>query len=207
MLISQHGGRHQYSHLLTVASSLESSSYGNLRLSEANIATNQTIHRSATLHVFLHLSRSLSLIGGILIKERRFQLMLQITVGTIGKALFSSALRIELYQISGYILNLLLCLFLQSIPGTSTQRRQTRRFTRITPTILAYLIKRMDRDVNLIIIFIDNTYHFLITIASRNTYQSAKLTDTKVHMHDKIPRFHFLQFLHGKRHFSCPSLV
>ena len=94
MLISQHGGRHQYSHLLTVASRLKSCSYGNLRLSEANIATNQTIHRSATLHIFLHFSSSFSLIGCIFIKKRCLQFMLQITVSTKGKTLFSSALRI-----------------------------------------------------------------------------------------------------------------
>ncbi len=57
--------------------------------------------------------------------------MLQITVGTIGKSLFTPALRIEFDQVAGDILDSLLCLLLQPVPGTCSQGREAWRFTGI----------------------------------------------------------------------------
>ncbi len=127
VLVSQHRGRHQHRHLLAIASSLEGCTDGNLRLAEAHIATHQTVHRSAALHILLHLLRSLTLVGRIFIEEGSLQLMLQITVGTIGESLLPSALGIEFDQVAGDILDSLLSLLLQSVPGTCTQGRQARR--------------------------------------------------------------------------------
>ena len=51
MLISQHSCRHKYGHLFVVRNSLEGSSYGHFSLSKTYISTNQSVHRTLTLHV------------------------------------------------------------------------------------------------------------------------------------------------------------
>ena len=65
----------------------------------------------------------------------------------------------------------------------------------------------MDRNIHFIVILIDDAYHFLIAFTSRNTNQAAKLTDSKIHMYDKVARFHFLQLFHRKRHFTSTSRI
>ena len=69
MLIGKHRGRHQHSHLLSITGRLEGSADGNFRLTESHISTHQTVHRPTAFHVFLHVSRSLALVGRIFIKE------------------------------------------------------------------------------------------------------------------------------------------
>ena len=94
MLVGQHGGRHEYRHLLVVRSCLERSTHGYLRLSEAHIPAHQSVHRAVALHVGLHIVGRLQLVGRIFIEEARLQLMLKETIGRIGKALFLLALGI-----------------------------------------------------------------------------------------------------------------
>ena len=128
--------------------------------------------------------------------------MLQITVGTIGKSLFASALRIEFDQVAGDILDSLLCLLLQPVPGTCSQGREAWRFTGIAPSVFTDLIKRVDAHVHLVIVLIHDADHLLIAVAGRHTHQSAELSDTIIHMHDEVAIIHLLQLLHGERHLS-----
>lgn len=72
---------------------------------------------------------------------------------------------------------------------------------------VADFIKRVDRNIHLVIVRIDDADHFLIAVARRNPYQTAKFTDTEVYMHDKIAHFHLLQFLHGECHLAGSRLI
>ena len=78
MLIGEHGGGHEYSHLLGVGGSLESGSHCYLGLAEANVATHKSVHGARFLHVGLHVICGLQLVGRVLIKETGFQFLLQI---------------------------------------------------------------------------------------------------------------------------------
>ena len=207
VLESQNGSRHQHRNLLAVARSLEGCTDGNLSLAEAHIATNQTVHRSAALHILLYLLGSLILVWRIFIEEGSLQRMLQIIVGTEGESLLPSALGIEFDQVARNVLDSLLSFVLEFIPGTCTQCRQARRSTGIAAAIFADFIKRVDRNIHLVIVRIDDSDHFLIAVARRNPYQTAELADTEVYMHDKIAYFHLLQFLHGECHLARSRLI
>ena len=207
VLESQNGSRHQHRNLLAVARSLEGCTDGNLSLAEAHIATNQTVHRSAALHILLYLLSSLILVWRIFIEEGSLQRMLQIIVGTEGESLLPSALGIEFDQVARNVLDSLLSFVLEFIPGTCTQCRQARRSTGIAAAIFADFIKRVDRNIHLVIVRIDDSDHFLIAVARRNPYQTAELADTEVYMHDKIAYFHLLQFLHGECHLARSRLI
>ena len=207
VLESQNGSRHQHRNLLAVARSLEGCTDGNLCLAEAHIATNQTVHRSAALHILLYLLSSLILVWRIFIQEGSLQRMLQIIVGTEGESLLPSALGIEFDEVARNVLDSLLSFVLEFIPGTCTQCRQARRSTGIAAAIFADFIKRVDRNIHLVIVRIDDADHFLIAVARRNPNQTAELADTEVYMHDKISHFHLLQFLHGECHLAGSRFI
>ena len=69
----------------------------------------------------LDLLRGLKLVGGVLIKERGLELLLQVAIGTKGKAFGSLALGIEGNEVLGNILDLLLGFLLQHLPGVAAQ--------------------------------------------------------------------------------------
>ena len=50
--------------------------------------------------------------------------------------------------------------------------------------IFADFIERVDRNIHLVIVRIDDSDHFLIAVARRNPNQTAELADTEVYMHD-----------------------
>ena len=71
----------------------------------------------------------------------------------------------------------------------------------------------MDAHVHLIIIGIDDADDLLVLLGvgrwalgvcgnDGDSYQSGKLTDTQIHMHDIVAWFHLLQFLHRERHLA-----
>ena len=141
MLISEHRGGHQHSHLLRVGSCLEGRPYGHLGLAEAHIATHKPVHRPGTLHVMLHILRSLELIRRILIEERSLELMLHESVGAESEAFLTTPFSIELYQIARYVLDALLGAFLEPLPGSAAQNREFGFLAGPVAAILGYLIK------------------------------------------------------------------
>ena len=80
VLQRQDSGRHQERNLLTFSNSFECSPDGNLSLAEANIPTDQPIHRIPGFHIFLDIKCGLQLVRCILIKKGRLQLSLKVCI-------------------------------------------------------------------------------------------------------------------------------
>ncbi len=125
MLVGKDGGGNEDGNLLVVRHRLESGTYGNLGLAESYITAYQPVHGAGTFHIRLYVGSRLALVGGILVNERCFQLPLQKTVGTVLKAFLLAPLRIELYQVAGYIFNLGLGAVLQFLPRAGSQLVET----------------------------------------------------------------------------------
>ena len=96
VLQGQNGRGYQNGHLLGIGHRLEGSPDGHLRLAEPHVAAHESVHRLCLLHVVLHEFDGLLLVGSLLVRERRLQLMLQITVGRKGKTAALLALGIQL---------------------------------------------------------------------------------------------------------------
>ena len=71
----------------------------------------------------------------------------------------------------------------------------------------------MDAHVHLVVIGIDDADDLLVLLGvgrwvlgvggnDGDSYQSGKLSDTQIHMHDIIAGLHLLQFLHRERHLA-----
>ena len=120
MLVSQHRSRHKYGYLLIVRCRLKSRTNGYFRLTEAHIATNESVHRAVAFHICLHIVGSLQLIRSIFINETSLQLMLQETIRIISISLFLLSLRIKSDKVTGNVLDFRLGLFLDFLPSTRT---------------------------------------------------------------------------------------
>ena len=140
MLQCQHRRRYEYCHLLAVACSLEGSTDGYLCLAEAHIAAYETVHRAGLFHILLHLLRRLDLVGGVLIEEGAFELVLQIGVGRKGKTLLVPALGIEFDEVAGNVLDARLGTLLDALPRSCAEGAETRCLASIGTAVFAYLI-------------------------------------------------------------------
>ena len=96
MLKRQNGGGHQHGHLLAIINRLKSRANGHFGFSEANVATDQTVHGAFSLHVFFYVFGGRALVRRVLINKRGFQFGLQITVWIKGEALLQPPFGIKL---------------------------------------------------------------------------------------------------------------
>ena len=212
MLIGEHCGRHEHCHLFTIAGRLEGRTHSHLSLSEAHIATDQTVHRLCHLHISLHILSGLQLIRGILIEETGLELVLQIPVGTKSKTLLTTTLGIELDEVSGDILDMFLGAFLEFLPLACTKGGETRRLAIILRLVFRHLIKRMDRYVDTVALLVENLYHLLVSlfprsIGDRHTDETTELTYAMIDMHHEIANLKLLDLFESKGHLSTAGLV
>ena len=122
VLIGQHRSGHHHRHLLAIDGSLEGSTHSHLGLAKAHIAAHQAVHRFRLLHIGLHVLRGLELVGGILVEERRLELVLKVGVVAEGEAFLMATGRIELDEVARYILDMLLGTLLEALPLACAQR-------------------------------------------------------------------------------------
>ena len=104
MLLGQNRGGHQDGHLLAVQNGLHGGAESHLRLAEAHVAAEQTVHGPGRFHVALDLVDGTELIVGLGVGEILFKFRLPGGVGGKGKAGQPLALRVELDQAPGQIL-------------------------------------------------------------------------------------------------------
>ena len=116
VLVRQDRRRDEDGDLLAVGGSLEGGTHGYLRLPEADIPAEQTVHRIGALHIGLHSGDGSGLVGGVFEGERCLELVLEVGVGAEGKALRLTALGVETYQITGDVLDALLRALLDPLP-------------------------------------------------------------------------------------------
>ena len=86
VLHGEHRGGHQDRHLLAVHDRLEGGAQGNLRLAVAHVAADQPVHGLGPLHVPLHVADGLELVGRLVVREGRLELLLPGRVGREGVA-------------------------------------------------------------------------------------------------------------------------
>ena len=121
MLKSQNGRRHQHCYLFSVIHSFKRGSYRNFSLSEANVPTHEAIHWAFVLHVGFDIRGRCTLVGRIFIKERSFQLMLQIGIGTISKTFLQPSLSVKFNEVKSNVLDPRLGFLFQVFPGVAAQ--------------------------------------------------------------------------------------
>src|SRR5687768_1573325 len=106
MLESKNSSGHQYGSLLPIQAGFEGGPYSNFGLPETYIATHQAVHRRRRLHIFLHIRRSLALVGSVLVNKRSLQLGLHVVIRGVLETLLGLTLGIQLYEVESNFFNL-----------------------------------------------------------------------------------------------------
>ncbi len=101
MLLSEHRGRRQHQRLLPPDHDDERRPDGDLGLPEAHVAADEPIHGLDGLEILLHRFDRPLLVGGLVIREARLELLDEIVVDVVGNTLRPLAARIERQELSG----------------------------------------------------------------------------------------------------------
>ena len=207
VLIGQDRSGHKYSHLFGVAGCLEGRTDSHLGLAESHIATDESVHRMSTLHIGLDVLSCLKLVGSVLIEEAGLKLVLHEGIRTKGKAFFIAPLGIELDEIARNVLDALLSALLHAVPCSGAENAQSWGLSGLVGAVLADFIERVDGNIHLVVVLIDDADDFFEPFVGGHAEQSAKFADSIIHMDDKVAGFHLLQFLHRQRHLAAAGAV
>ena len=103
MLQGKDGSRHKQYTLLALRNTFEGGAERHLRLAEADVAAQQTVHRNGALHIVLDLLRAAELIVGLLIFKPPLKIVLPFLVRPEGKAGGRHPLRIKRNELLGNV--------------------------------------------------------------------------------------------------------
>ena len=127
MLPRKNGSRYKYSALLSVAYTLECGTECDLRLSEAHISAEKSLHRGGTHHIVLYFLYTAELIVRFYIAEMILEYMLLLGIGGECKALRFHTARIQLDKLLRHLLRCRFCLCLCLFPGICAELVQPYR--------------------------------------------------------------------------------
>ncbi len=178
--------------MLAVGNRLKGAADGNLRFSEAHIATNQPVHRHFTLHVLFHRLGSRHLIGSIFIDKRRFELGLQVRIGRKGKAPFFFTFGIKRDQIFGNILHLFLGALLHLLPGTGSQLVYL-GFNSLFAFVFGNAMQRLDAHEQHITVAVNQANSFLYFSVNLGFHQTRKFPDPMIDVHHIVSLMQLVQ--------------
>ena len=207
VLVGKHGGGDHDGCLLAIDGGLEGCAHGNLGLAEAHVAADKAVHRTLTLHVGLDVLRGLELVGGVLVEEAGFELVLEVGVGAVGEALLLAAAGVEADEVAGDVLDLRLRALLHALPGASSEAADARRLTFLA-LVLRDLVQSVDRDIDDIVVVKGDLDHLLhATIGLRHADETAEAADAVVNVDHVVTHLELLQFLQRECHLARAGAV
>ena len=116
MLLHEQGRRHEHGDLFGVLHRFECRAQRDFGLAEPHVAANEPVHRNRLFHVGLHVVDCGELVGGLLIRERVFELFLPRRVFAEGEPFRLLACRIQLDEVLGDLMDVFLRLGLRLRP-------------------------------------------------------------------------------------------
>ena len=206
VLEGEHRGGHKHGGLLAVGGGLEGGANGDFGLAEAHVAAYQAVHGLVLFHVGLHGLRGLKLVGGVLVDERRLQLVLQVSVGRIGVTLFAAALGIELYEVAGNVFQLALGAALQFVPRARAEFAQARLHT-LLAAVFRQLVQGVYRHEYYVAVEVGELYHLLARTVDGGAHQAAKLAYAVVLVHYVVAHLNLVEFLERQCKLARARLV
>ena len=198
VLQRQDGGGHQHGHLLAVAGGLEGGADGDLGLAEAHVAADQPVHGRAAFQVLLHVQRGLLLVGGVLVDEAGLQLVLQVVVRREGVAGLGLAFGVELDQVEGELLDLLLGALLQVLPRRGAQLAHLGLHA-LLRGVAAHPVQAVDAHVQDVLVAVQQPDGLLLLPVHVQLFQPAEHADAVIDVHHEIAGLQLGELLEGER--------
>ena len=124
MLFAEQGGRAQHGHLLAAGDGAEGGAQGDFGLAEADVATDQAVHRFARFHVFDHGGDGLRLVDRFLEAETVGEGLIVVFLESEGMALAGCSCSVQRQQFGRGVARLFGRLALGFFPLAGTERMQ-----------------------------------------------------------------------------------
>ena len=149
MLVGQQGRGDEHRHLAIGFHCLEGRPHGHFRFSVPDVAAHQSVHRFTGLHVVRNIFDRFELIRRFLILKRGFELVVHRAVESIGMACHEFAIGIQIDQLVGHLLDVLLHARGRFGPIGAAQTFKARRMA-FRPAIPLHMVEPLQRDVQLV---------------------------------------------------------
>ena len=133
--------------------------------------------------------------------------MLEVGVGTEGKALRLTALGVETYQITGDILDALLRALLDTLPCPRADGAERDFFPSFARAVVGELVQAMQVDIDGVIVAVDELDELLHVVALGHTHQAVEAPDTVVGVDDEVTTAEALDLLQRECDLPRASLV
>ncbi len=206
VLEGEHSRGHQHGHLLAVGGCLERRAYRDLGLAEAHVAAYQAVHGALAFHVGLDGPCRRELVGSVLVDKRCLQLLLHVRVGSEGMAPLLAALRIQAYQVAGYIFELALGAVFHAVPCARADAVEFGRHP-LLAAVFGELVQGVDRYEDDVVVLIHELDHLLGTAGHVGAQQPGKLADAVVHMHHIVAHLELVELLERQGHLARARTV
>ena len=112
--------------------------------------------------------------------------MLEVAVGAEGEALGLPSLSIETDQISGDVLDALLCALLDALPSTRTDDTQIDLRAFASRAVVGELVQAVEVDIDRVVVALDELDELLCVIALWHAHQPVEASDPVVGMYDEV---------------------
>ena len=201
VLQCQYGGRNQHGHLFAVGYGFERGTNGHFGLSEPDIAAHKSVHRACRLHVVFDVVGGFQLVGRVFVAERRLQLLLQITVGRVGKTLLRHALRVEFDKVARNVFDFAFGAFFQPFPSAGAQFVDAWFFA-LFAFVFRNAMQCVYADKNDIVILENQFDNFLRPTVDSGGLQAAETPDAVVDVHHIVAHFELVEFFQRHGHFA-----
>ena len=206
MLERQHCRRHEHGGLLAVDGSLEGGTDGNLGLAEAHVTADEAVHRLAALHIGFDGLGSGQLVGCVLIDERGLQLLLQVAVGRVGKALLLATCGIQADEFTGDVFQAALGAGFDFCPRVAAQAVQSGRLA-VLAAVFREFVQRVDGDVCLVTVQVGEFDHLLRRAVHVDAQQASEFAHTQVFVDDIVAFLDLVEFLEREGEFARTCAV
>ena len=133
--------------------------------------------------------------------------MLQIAIGAEGEALALAALLVELDQVTGDVLDALLGLILDALPGAGAERAQLRLGLLATGAVVRELVQAVEVDIDAVAAVVDELDELLRAALLLHRHQTVEAPHAVIGMHHEVAAVEALQLLEREGDLARARLV
>ncbi|OQA24241.1 MAG: hypothetical protein BWY59_02298 [Verrucomicrobia bacterium ADurb.Bin345] len=185
VLLGEDGRRDQHRDLPSVHDGLERGAHCDFRFAVAHVAADEAVHGPPALHVGLHIGDGAGLVGGFLVGERRFELVLPGRILRERVSVHRVAPRLGFEEAGGEILNGALGGDFLLVPPAAAERVQLRA---VVPDahVAAQQVRLRDGHIQLRFVRVLDRQHFLRLSIEFDLVQAQVFSNPVIHVNDEL---------------------
>ena len=192
MLVGQQSGGDEHRHLTVIFHGLEGRPHGHFRFSVPDVAAHQSVHRFAGLHVVRNVFDRFELIRRFFVLKRGLELVVHRAVESIGVACHEFTVGIEVDQLVGHLLDVLLHARGRFGPTGAAQTFKARRMA-VRSAIPLHMVEPLQRDVQRVAAGEFQDQIIAVELLHREAFEALIFCDAMLDMDDIVAHVEIFQ--------------